>query len=200
MPPCQAFDSLFAAVFYLYRSHYRLNCFVFCLFLFVECFTPNDANGFCVNIMGCPELRTLLETQRKNSTTVSFLRKSLCGFEGRDPKVCCPSANSPSSTSDDAQTVETTTTRLGGSRRPNRPNKEPSFSNNNNNNNNENDKDDYYETISSKKLPSQNTCGRTNTSHIRIVGGNPADLGIWSLGGVPLSFPNPFKVFNDKTF
>lgn len=121
-----------------------------------ECFTPNDMNGVCINIKRCPYLRNLLETQRKNNTVLAYLRNSACGYEGRDPKVCCPLEDEP--------IVPTT-----GVTSTNRP----VTSNNNNNNNNNNGEDQ----VLSNKLPSQSTCGRTNTSHIRIVGGNPADLG-----------------------
>lgn len=139
--------------------------------MFIECFTPNDENGVCINILRCPVLRRMLETQRQNSTVVTFLRNSACGYEGRNPKVCCPLDNEPTRPTNNHQTLETTTSRLGGSN-SNRPNNRPNTGSSNNNNNN-----NYNENVSSIKLPSQSTCGKTNTSHIRIVGGNPADLG-----------------------
>jgi len=39
-------------------------------------------------------------------------------------------------------------------------------------------KDEIYETVSSIKLPSQDTCGRSYVSHNLIVGGSFAELGI----------------------
>jgi len=78
----------------------------------------------------------------------------MCGYEGKDPKVCCPLDNEPSSnTPDSTQRITTPKPDSSGSA--------------------------VYETVSSIKLPSQKTCGRTNTSHIRIVGGIPAELGIY---------------------
>jgi len=37
---------------------------------------------------------------------------------------------------------------------------------------------DIYETVSTRKLPSQDTCGRSNITHELIDGGNTAELGI----------------------
>lgn len=122
------------------------------LFMVLECFTPNDLNGSCINIKSCPPLRTLLETQRTNSTVVTFLRNSMCGYEGKDPKVCCPLDNEPSNNPDTTQRITTSRPDSSGST--------------------------VYETVTSIKLPSQKTCGRSNSSHVRIVGGNPAELGM----------------------
>lgn len=145
-----------------------------------ECFTPNDLNGECINIRQCPPLLTLLDTQRKNATVAAFLRQSSCGYVGRDPKVCCPLDDEPTSTTEHYVNSNPVT-------RPNRPVTGPAQLGNDNNNNN-------YNTVTSNKLPSQSTCGQTNTSHIRIVGGNPADLGAWpwmtALGYRDLNRPN----------
>uniref|UniRef100_A0A2S2Q5Y0 CLIP domain-containing serine protease n=1 Tax=Sipha flava TaxID=143950 RepID=A0A2S2Q5Y0_9HEMI len=126
------------------------------IFLFLECFTPNDLNGVCINIKRCPSLLMLLENQRKNSTIAAFLRNSMCGYEGRDPKVCC--ALDSETNNNPSQNIPPPTTTV-------RPN--TSFGS------------DNVETVKSSKLPSQSTCGKSNSSHIRIVGGIPADLGAW---------------------
>lgn len=119
---------------------------------FLECFTPNDLNGNCINIKRCPKLRSLLETQRQNASIATFLRNSMCGYEGKDPKVCCPLENEPNTYTETSQRITTQKPDSTGSA--------------------------VYETVTSIKLPSQKTCGRTNSSHVRIVGGNPAELGI----------------------
>lgn len=80
----------------------------------------------------------------------------MCGYEGRDPKVCCPLENE---SFNNPETTQSTTTQRMTTQRPNSSGSTG------------------YETVSSIKLPSQQTCGRTNASHIRIVGGNPAELG-----------------------
>ena len=38
----------------------------------------------------------LLRNQRQESGVTDFLRASACGFEGRDPKVCCVTETFPS--------------------------------------------------------------------------------------------------------
>jgi len=43
---------------------------------------------------------------------------------------------------------------------------------------NESDSKEIYETVSSRKLPSQDTCGRSKITHDPIDGGKPAELGI----------------------
>lgn len=43
---------------------------------------------------------------------------------------------------------------------------------------NESDSKAIYETVSSRKLPSQDTCGRSKITHDPIEGGKPAELGI----------------------
>ncbi|XP_050544588.1 venom protease-like isoform X3 [Daktulosphaira vitifoliae] len=55
-----------------------------------SCINPNNENGICLNIKQCPALLSILQNNRKNNTAIAFLRSSMCGNEGRDPKVCCP--------------------------------------------------------------------------------------------------------------
>jgi transmembrane serine protease 9 len=45
----------------------------------------------CLNIKQCPSLLNLLRQQLDIAGVADFLRASACGYEGRDPKVCCPS-------------------------------------------------------------------------------------------------------------
>lgn len=113
-----------------------------------ECITPKKLNGTCINLKDCQLLKHLLETQRSNETIVAFLRKSRCGYEGKFPKVCCPSVTSNTSKSDNT----TKTIRSVDS--------------------------SEYDIVSYSKFPSQKTCGRSNSSRIRIVGGNRAELGM----------------------
>nr|UUL48243.1 venom serine protease 2 [Microplitis pallidipes] len=59
-----------------------------------NCINPINLPGQCINIRSCSPL---LELLRSYGTSVSdFLRNSLCGFDGRDPKVCCPISESNS--------------------------------------------------------------------------------------------------------
>lgn len=120
--------------------------------MLLDCFTPSDSNGYCINLKRCPRLRILVETQRQNATVVAYLRSSFCGYEGKDVKVCCPLENEQTSTTEYVHTDRTTRGQTSniGTRQP---------------------------IVDSPKLPSINTCGKTNTSQNRIVGGHPADLG-----------------------
>lgn len=111
-----------------------------------ECFTPNDLNGVCINIRNCPLLRSLLENHRKNDSVVSFLRNSRCGYEAKDPKVCCPLDKETFNTSHSENNLQATfshkvvTIASSG-----------------------------YETVSSTRLPSQTTCGMNNQTPTKIL-------------------------------
>ncbi|XP_076682500.1 CLIP domain-containing serine protease HP8-like, partial [Andrena cerasifolii] len=66
-------------------------------FFFTEyvsnCVTPTSAPGICIGIRVCPPLLNLIQAQPFDPAAADFLRKSVCGFEGRDPRVCCPKQN-----------------------------------------------------------------------------------------------------------
>jgi len=48
----------------------------------------------CVAIQECQQLLSLLKQRPLQRQTIETLRKSQCGFEGRNPKVCCPKSPS----------------------------------------------------------------------------------------------------------
>lgn len=52
--------------------------------------TPELKNGACIDLKVCGVLRTLLENQRHVESVRVLLQKSLCGFVGTSPQVCCP--------------------------------------------------------------------------------------------------------------
>lgn len=54
------------------------------------CITPNQFNGTCINIRRCELLDSMYNKSIKNESTVNYLSKSFCGYEGAYPKVCCP--------------------------------------------------------------------------------------------------------------
>ena len=62
-----------------------------------SCKNPRGQEGSCINIKQCAELIEMLRSQRQQPGVADFLRASACGFEGRDPKVCCAS-EAPSNT------------------------------------------------------------------------------------------------------
>lgn len=52
-----------------------------------NCRTPDDRSGVCLNIRNCEPLLNLLRTVRTDAGAYSYLRESLCGYDGADPVV-----------------------------------------------------------------------------------------------------------------
>ncbi|XP_069687959.1 venom protease-like [Periplaneta americana] len=74
---------------------------------FVEangCTNPRGQPGQCINIKQCPQLINMLRQQRQTPGVADFLRASACGYEGNDPKVCCPRTDTRNSGSPPPQT------------------------------------------------------------------------------------------------
>lgn len=61
-----------------------------------QCTTPRQQLGDCKNIKECPALLQLLNRRPLTASNADYLRRSQCGFEGTDPKVCCPLTNNES--------------------------------------------------------------------------------------------------------
>lgn len=67
-----------------------------CVFFFIElprqsdCNTPNAVAGNCITIRQCMPLLSMLQEKPLRPETVDYLIRSQCGFEGKDPRVCCP--------------------------------------------------------------------------------------------------------------
>ncbi|XP_018396098.1 PREDICTED: venom protease-like [Cyphomyrmex costatus] len=55
------------------------------------CRNPQGQLGTCINIRSCTLLLNLLKSNSQNPEVGNFLRASVCGYEGSDPRVCCPS-------------------------------------------------------------------------------------------------------------
>ncbi|XP_034938087.1 venom protease-like [Chelonus insularis] len=112
-----------------------------------DCRTPTGELGVCLNIRQCQPLITLL---RIHGTAVGdFLRSSVCGFEGLDPKVCCRMSN------DDRTPLSTTTPA------PTPPPK------------------DISPNSKFGPLFAPDCGIVDNGTYTRVVGGNPASLGNW---------------------
>ena len=47
-----------------------------------KCFTPRNTQGVCIPLSKCQPL--------KGSKNFDLLRKSICGFNEKIPKICCP--------------------------------------------------------------------------------------------------------------
>jgi Regulatory CLIP domain of proteinases len=121
----------------------------------VECITPEQSRGLCVNLDACAPLAALL--QQPSPQKLNYLRRSICGYFNYQPRVCCP-VNPP---------VLSTTTRPPVRPNPpapvrpvtNRPSPIPS----------------PPRPAPLSVLPAR--CGITNTTSTRIVGGEEAPLG-----------------------
>lgn len=75
---------------------FKLNSVIIILLLLyylTACNTTDQRVGDCINIKNCKLLLTLMLNPKKNASDVTYLRNSLCGYEGKDPKVCCSNAN-----------------------------------------------------------------------------------------------------------
>lgn len=115
-----------------------------------SCTTVEGDGGICINIRQCPPLLDLLRNSRHKPGVADYLRKSVCGYDNSDPRVCCSNQQSdrPPVTGSGRRTTEGTSI----------------FTDNG---------EDFPGLLS----PPQ--CGRTQVQKIRIVGGQPAELGAW---------------------
>ncbi|XP_077294236.1 venom protease isoform X2 [Arctopsyche grandis] len=55
-----------------------------------RCNTPDGRVGVCYNIRRCESLLNMLKNLRSSTGALSYLRESVCGYDGADPIVCCP--------------------------------------------------------------------------------------------------------------
>lgn len=108
-------------------------------------------------------MKNILQTQRNNATAMDFLRKSVCGYEGKVPKICCvldSEMMTPNKTTID-KTEKAPVSNL--------PSKTQNLTTNSPNS--------LY-----SKLPSLKSCGRGRSKpSFRIIGGIPAAIGNFSL-------------------
>lgn len=58
-----------------------------------RCQTPNRNDGVCTNLRECQNLLTILTSPNRTPNDLEYLRQSQCGFDKKDPLVCCPVRN-----------------------------------------------------------------------------------------------------------
>ncbi|XP_075222262.1 venom protease-like isoform X2 [Lycorma delicatula] len=121
-----------------------------------ECRTPFDEEGTCINIKQCPFLLKVLNDARNDPQAKTFLLQSRCGFEGKDPKMCCKKERLP---------LERPTPPI---ERQTPPTERPIQTN---------DRLIESDNQSPSQFPRQ--CGKTESSVNRITGGRPATLRAW---------------------
>lgn len=68
-----------------------------------QCQTPEGTSGSCISIKSCEPLVQLLRTRSNDPDTRNFLRRSVCGYTGSTPLVCCPETRSPVATTEEAR-------------------------------------------------------------------------------------------------
>ncbi|KAF2895319.1 hypothetical protein ILUMI_10857 [Ignelater luminosus] len=56
---------------------------------FESCSTVDLKLGQCVTIKNCPSALSILEHRPLSAQDLDYLSKVNCGYQGRDPKVCC---------------------------------------------------------------------------------------------------------------
>lgn len=58
-----------------------------------DCYTPKWVPGYCVNLRQCESMLQMIVQYNQNgdSTIVTYLQNSICGYNGFDMNVCCPS-------------------------------------------------------------------------------------------------------------
>ncbi|CAK1545386.1 unnamed protein product [Leptosia nina] len=116
------------------------------------CKTVDGGDGTCVRIQGCEQYYQLLRNPR-DKAVIDILRKSQCGFEGQDPKVCCPLPGFP----EEPPSPQSETT-------PNPQGKSVTES-------------DSTGLTPVPSLPEPPVCGVSEASFSRVVNGIPAKLG-----------------------
>lgn len=134
------------------------------------CVTPSRASGDCISVSLCPELTKNLD--------FNLLRQSICGFEGEEPKVCCPISGNKVVT-----TTTTTTTRrpVTPTRRPVTPTRAPRTRPTRPPPRTPTPKPvtPSPDTIGKRPADLPEVCGKNNITAPRIVGGREAEPGSW---------------------
>lgn len=143
------------------------------------CDSPAGLRGICLNIRMCEPLIELLRAQSEQGNV--FLRNSVCGYDGRDPKVCCPIFN-------DENFNERTTTQRNFPRPDSRPGPtQPS----------QFEPQPPMEGRYDFAVPPY--CGFSNATHKRVVGGENAQLGKTTYAKIKMKNETQFIKF-DKSY
>uniref|UniRef100_A0A1Y1L107 CLIP domain-containing serine protease n=1 Tax=Photinus pyralis TaxID=7054 RepID=A0A1Y1L107_PHOPY len=129
-----------------------------------SCRTPDGKLGECKAISQCHYISVMAE-QSLSYSTIMFLKKSQCGFEGRNPKVCCMDEYDDNRKEDTLPTSEDGyMAGIPASSTKERPPVYPSVT-----------KPDATFPVSSRSLlPDRSVCGTATEN--RIVGGQVAEL------------------------
>ncbi|XP_075984691.1 venom serine protease Bi-VSP-like [Anticarsia gemmatalis] len=119
-----------------------------------SCETVDGGLGSCISIYNCQPYLKIIQESRTQA--MQILRRAHCGFEGNNPKVCCPRPGIPTAAPTPAPRPTTTTTVPPPTQTPSSKTSLADFV-------------DY--------LPDPPLCGLSNASFSRVVGGIDAKLG-----------------------
>ncbi|XP_015439901.1 PREDICTED: serine protease easter-like [Dufourea novaeangliae] len=73
-----------------------------------RCNTPQNKSGVCVNVRSCQPVLDILVKQRPLSKEIiNYLTSLQCGFEGKNPKVCCEQSPGGPTTEEPTQSPPT---------------------------------------------------------------------------------------------
>ncbi|CAB3224787.1 unnamed protein product [Arctia plantaginis] len=119
------------------------------------CDTVDGGVGNCISLYNCQQYLKLVQESRAEATKI--LRKAHCGFEGNNPKVCCPLPGIPTAPPQPPTTTTTTTTTTTAA--PVTAMSKTALG-------------DFVDS-----LPDPPVCGVSNATFSRVVGGINAKLG-----------------------
>lgn len=151
----------------MFIKQFICKIFFFVIQLLQGCVNQKNESGYCINIKRCTFLKTLLQNHRRNATAIKFVRESACGFDGRDPKVCCP-----------IRTIVSNNNNKNGTVLNNKNVHIISLNNSGKYATVSSESFSSKETISSSKLPVQNLCGRKSVNfYHKVLTDQPVSLG-----------------------
>ncbi|XP_052757068.1 uncharacterized protein LOC113511485 [Galleria mellonella] len=128
------------------------------------CSTIDDQVGSCVSLFQCEKYLKVVQEAGSSPAAVQLLRKVHCGFDGNNPKVCCPRPGIPTgpppSVPPPPPPTQPVTKAPTITEEPEKESEGKSFS------------DDFVAS-----LPQPPVCGVSNASFSRVIGGVDAHLG-----------------------
>ncbi|XP_061725123.1 venom serine protease Bi-VSP-like isoform X2 [Cydia pomonella] len=139
-----------------------------CLFMCVQivfcqfeetCTTVDNEVGSCISVTDCQPYLKLIQESRSNPNALRLLRQAHCGFQGNNPKVCCPRPGIPTGPPPLPSTEPTPAPTP-----PTEPTPSPAPK-------------ELEPQLEAVTLPEAPVCGVSNASFSRVVGGIPAKLG-----------------------
>ncbi|XP_063635821.1 venom protease-like isoform X2 [Cydia splendana] len=150
-----------------------------CLFMCVQlvfcqfeetCTTVDNEVGSCISVTDCQPYLKLIQESRSNPNALRVLRQAHCGFQGNNPKVCCPRPGIPTGLPPTEPTLAPTQPTPA----PTQPTPAPTQATEPTPGPEPKELEPQLEAVS---LPEAPVCGVSNASFSRVVGGIPAKLG-----------------------